>query len=538
MNWKLKKPLIPYSDTDRLYDKLCKIYGITDLSRFLDPPSSDLNDPYDLKNIEPAIKRITNAINDKEKITLFPDCDPDGCTSGAIMYRYLRNFTKNVDYIFGSRLKGHGLHTVIDKIPEDTNLLIVMDSSSENWKECKELKNKGVDVIVIDHHVVTTKNYYCILVNPQQDDCCYPNKNISGAALTWKVCQAIDEKLNTNKSDDLCDLAAVGLLSDMMSMMEPENRAIVNRGLGDILNVGLLAILKAKNKNPKYISSTDVVFSITPLLNAAARLDRIDLVIDLLLTDDQNEAKEIVNQIDSLNNERKIEQASHYNRIKSKILYYDNIIIVFDDEVSKSYSGLIAGEIANEYKKPCLILSKNNATFNGSYRSYAGFDLKSFFDTLAETNGTGGHATAGGVFVEEEKIDDFINSVLDGLRDIEFQSENEYVLEFNADQINEQLIKNINYFYRINGIDIPEGQFLFKGFFVDDKQLIGKNQDTVKIECGDTYLMKFRTNKEFYDSIPLLSTIDVIGKPNLNYDFRLKQLVKQIYIEDYREAVD
>jgi single-stranded-DNA-specific exonuclease len=543
VKWKQKLPKIEYSPFDDLKDQLAAINGIENLNEFLNPSWEHISNPCLLKNIKEGTRRIIKAIHSGEKIVVMADIDSDGINSAAIMVNYLEKHSANVSYIYAQRKDGHGLHTTVDKIPEDTRLLIIVDSSSSEWKECRQLKEKGIDVLIIDHHPLDNPNYYCILINPQQEGCDYPNKNISGSGLTWQVCRVLDNKLDSTYALELVDMAAIGLISDMMCMNTMENRAIVNIGLSNVKNIGLNAILSAQGLLKKKLSTTDIGYKVSTLINASARLNKIELALELLTTDTTVRADELVKEINKLNKQRKTKQTVHVDDLLAKVDSTQKIIIHLDHnkEISKAFSGLIANEIANTYQRPCLILSPDESqgnTYSGSYRSYSGFNLKTFFSNLSLVETTGGHEGAGGISVKNENLFDFIDMVKENSESLSFESEVEYDLELSCDEIDEKLIYVITDFYRISGANFPMGKFLVSDILVDEVKVKGKNEDTVEAINQNLSLMKFKTSRKFAESIPLLTNISAVGTLSVNgfYNFGIKKYVKtnQIILDDFK----
>ena len=208
-------------------------------------------------NMDQAVTVVFKAIKNKQSISIFSDVDCDGVTATAIMYNYLSNFTKNLSYFYSQRSEGHGINKV-ENVPK-TDILIIVDSSTNDVQKCKEISENGTTVIILDHHQVEEYNPYAILVNPQQNGCSYPNKNISGAGIALKFCIAFDSVTNTKYSQKLFDLAAVGILADVMDMSELENRYIVSKGLNAIYNEGIKEIIK--HKKLKDINSTSITLA-------------------------------------------------------------------------------------------------------------------------------------------------------------------------------------------------------------------------------------------------------------------------------------
>ena len=209
---------------DEVFDIIMQERGINNPEHFLNPTEDDLLPLDALKNIDKAYELVMNAIKGDQRIAVHFDTDTDGITSGAIMTRYLKEMTENPVDTYINRGKQHGLaNQDIGKF-YGYDLLIVVDSLDKDETQYKDLKETGVNVIVLDHHAIDEDipyDDYCTLVSSQRN---YENPQLSGAGVVWKFCKYIDEQNNTDYADDLVDLAGVGLIADMMDMRVMENR--------------------------------------------------------------------------------------------------------------------------------------------------------------------------------------------------------------------------------------------------------------------------------------------------------------------------
>ncbi|GFN32433.1 single-stranded-DNA-specific exonuclease RecJ [Paenibacillus xylaniclasticus] len=554
--WKKKKPKIGYNETFSVIDKLAAINGIEEVFEFMYPSEDSLHNPYLLKNIEEAKNRIIQAIEQKQNISIYADVDTDGVSSTAIIYRYLLNFTDKVSYFHSQRSDGHGIKYGIDNIPEETKLLIIVDSSSNDREECKLITRRGIDIIILDHHTITQKNEYCILVNPQQKDCNYPNKNTSGSLIAYKVCQVLDDYFHENYSDNLVDLAAFGLYSDLMSMLEYENRFLINHFLNNVHNEGLRAILKVIKKENVRLTSTDIGYSITPFINAATRMDKIELPLKLLTTDDPVEALDIAKEMADLNEERKRIQKESVKRLRERVNEDDRCIVVVDGSLGKGFNGLIANDLANIYKRPVVILGETDDEYQGSFRSYGNFDFLSLVSGMRIVTNSGGHACAGGVSIKKDELSRFKEQLNKKLKSVKFETSLLYDLELETSDISEKLIKQVMEFGRVSGEDFEEPRFLIKDLVVIQKNIIGGG-NTIKLGCLDEsetwfldesdyekikpklVAMRFKADDEFIQGVEVGQKIDIVGTLNLNEWIRYKpryEVVKtnQVFIDSYR----
>ena len=555
MTWRKRQPKFAYNESDNIIKKLSAIYGIDNVDKFLNPADNDTHSPYLLKNIERVIHRIVSAIKNKEYISIYSDVDCDGVCSTAILYNYLKKFTSNITYFHSQRSEGHGIYYAKDNIPEATDLLIILDSSSNQSKVCSEIQSRGIDIIIIDHHIIDEINENCILVNPQQSDCQYPNKDVSGSLLTYKVCQVLDDYFETDYSNDFIDLAGLGLHADQMDMTNLENRFFVKQSLENVKNHGIKAILSVMNLKED-LSSNDFAYSVTPLINGATRLDKLELVLKMLTTDDFFEAVTIAQEVKKLNDERKAKQQEILNRVKLNINPDDKCIIVVDDSIGKNMNGLIAGQLANEYRRPVIVFGTSKEDPNelqGSFRSYGIFNFLEYINKIPSVAFAGGHKQAGGVGVKRDDFDEFKKCVNEGLQNEPFEKVTYYDLEIDIDEINEEIVEEIEKFKKITGKGFYEPKFLIKNAYIINKQSLA-NDSTLKagsLSESDTWfvdgedqliskidLMKFRVNQEFINNFPIRQTVNVVGSLNINrwtHPRTKKEFRKiQAIIEDYK----
>ena len=501
--------------------------------------------------------------------------DSDGINACSIMYNYLKNFVEDdlISYSHSQRSKGHGVGTVlpdlevenetlIRKIPRDTDLVIIVDSSSNDLKDTKELIEQiGCEVIIIDHHEMDLENIYATVVNCQDGE--YPNPKLSGSAMVYKVCQVIDEKIGEEFADDFLDLVAIGLIGDVMSVREMENRYLINKGISQINNKGLNILLKkAKVDTYRGISSTDISFKISPMISACSRFDKIELAIELLTTEDEDRMKKLSKEMIELNERRKSEQKEMVERFAEGLDDSNNIMIVITDEIESGFRGLIASEVASKYNKPAFVLypmkDSNGDIFeySGSARGVGNIPLKDLCQDSGLFNFATGHQSAHGLSFNADKYDEVVKYFNEVLDDSDFEKVIYYDLEVDANELEELDLKEIEKFSRIVGEGFKEPKFKVTGLTLAEKEtkklgshvraVMGKNKDTVKIICeNDFALMKFRSNEDFAKDLEdefygdaFMVEVEAVGSLNLNvfYNFGTKvtEVTKQVFIEDYR----
>lgn len=556
MKWIAKKGEHRINDSDDVVTKIAKIRGIKDVNRFLSPTKDEMFDPYLIKNIEDASNRIIRAIASGEKILLSYDPDADGLTATSVMYRYLKNYTDNVDYIYGERNDGHGIYEMVrvsehfdeerkernrinaEKIKE-CDLLILIDSSSNDTKTCESIAKMGKDIIIIDHHEIERENPHVLLVNPQQEGDEYPNKFLSGAGVVFKVLQVMEDTLCQVDPFQYMDLVAVGMYADVMRVDVLENRFMIMYGMRNIKNVGLTRILKGAKQNLFKVNSSTIGFTIAPLINGVARMDNIKLAIDILLTDDDNEAKKLRLQMDKLNKKRKEMQKEIISQYMTKIKSNEKALIVIDEQSSKGFNGIVAQQLTETYKRPVIVGRLHNGTISGSFRSYNGFKFKTFLNDFDGEIEAIGHEGAGGITIKEELLHSLLQYINDNLPELKDKEPTVvYDLEIDVKEVPEY-VKPIQQFNLLVGNGFPKVILKVNNISIEDVLCIGETKETVKFKTFDEIeLIKFRVSEEYASEISIFDSIDVVGELNVNewYNFKTKSKVitNQIMIEDYK----
>lgn len=557
-----------------ILEEIGNIRGIKDVNRFLNPTENEMFDPYLIKNIEEASERIVNAIYNNEKITISVDCDADGVTSSVAMMRFLGNYVDNIDYVYGQRGNGHGIYeqtrlnfvtsedvddngeitdeakrvryelnsSNLDKISE-SDLLIIIDSSSNDTEMCNKLiEDYGVDIIIIDHHNIEKDNPNVLLVNPQQEGCNYPNKHLSGAGVVLKVMEVITDMLGDDSKVDpyeYIDLIAVGMYADVMPIDVLENRYIIMHGLRNMRNVGLIRILRGAKADLYKLNGDSIGFSIAPMINGVARLDQIELAIDILMTDDDDVAKKIRLKMHKLNEERKSRQKEIVNKYKENIDINEKIIIVMDEDSSRGFNGLVAQQLSDLYKRPAFVGRIHNGYLSGSFRSYGGFNLKEFLSESNLVKESMGHNYAGGATIEEENIEKLKNYIEETMPKLsEKKPTIVYDLEINVDDI-EDYIKPMEQFNMLTGNGFPKVIVRVNNITVEEADIIGKTMETCKIKTFDNLeLIKFRVDENYGKNLGYFDTIDAVGQLHMNewFNFKTREKIStpQIILSDFR----
>ena len=534
-NWIKRNPARDPFILDDITNQIADIRGV-DVNDHLNPSPDHMHSPYLLNNIEIVAQRIKQAIDNGEKIGISYDIDTDGITAGTTTYRYLKYFTDNLVYIYHQRKDGHGIS--VQQIPIDINLLIVVDSSSNETKKCKELSEQGIDILILDHHPSFKNNPYAIIVNPQMDN--YPNKNLSGVGVVFKCIEVLDNLFETFYSYEFIDLCAIGIQGDTMSMSEAENRFILYQGLHNIKNPGIKAILKKAGVFD--IDSQTISYKLAPIINSCARTNQIEKIIELLLEDDFDKCLILAKECISLNEDRKKTQAKLFTKVKNRIDLSHKIIIVETnekDKIDKGYQGLLAMNIADHYGKPTLVVKNHEEVCAGSGRGIGNIKLKELLLESKLFEYAEGHSSAFGCQFKKQYLNDILNYA-DEIIEEEQQEQKTilYDLELDKDDINYDLIKKIQQYNYITGKNCESTKFVIRNLTIEEIKVIGKMLDTVKIKTEILDCIKFKVNELWADALDVGCLIDVIGSLNINkwYNFGTKSWIEnlQMLIEDYK----
>lgn len=588
--WTQNEVKIEASYGDDLKTRLLKARGIPEEEHtdFLFPDESAEHNPFDIRNMETAVDIILGAVRDGLDIVVSGDPDADGVTALAIIMNRLREFSDDYDfgleYIYPQRDMGHGLlgqltaksswekdldsedidkaltaKKSIDLIQDNRNkvemadVLIVLDSSSNDIlgveKARKLCANKQLEIIILDHHQFDDpKGAYemdeiALLVNPHHPKDTSLNKALSGAGMAYKASKGIDEMTDDeDNSNKYRDLMAVGMVGDMMSMKEMENRYLISQGLQNVANVGLTRILKGANVNMYTYNTKDIGFSIAPLINSSARMGEIELAIEILLVETDKEAKPLRLKMDKLNKKRQELQKQIAKKYEHEFDTSKKIILVVDEQSNKGFNGLVAQNLAQKYHKPAFVVRNINGKCMGSGRSFGDFNTQDFLRGLDYVEASG-HGQAHGLVFPTDKLEDMVDYIeqnmpenLESERtiyyDIELSDLEEVMLDF-------QDLRSLNY---ITGTDFPEIVIRYNDLPVFERNVIGKTKETVKFNVMDTdlVLIKFKVNEDWNKDIDIFDTVDVVGSPTINefYNFGTKKRVitPQIIIQDIEKC--
>ena len=577
----MKTKLINTNFKKDYVDSLLKARGVKNPEDYYNPNENFLQSPCDLENIGEGAMLIDEVIGRGERILIVVDSDNDGFTSATIMYNYLKDLAPEleIDYILHEG-KQHGLQDHIKKLMDEGakyGLIILPDSSSNDYEYHENLREINTSVLVLDHHITDTQlSSNAVIINNQLSPN-YKNKELTGAGVVYQFCRYLDlyfKSENTN-ADKYMDLAAWGIIGDMGSMLELENRYIVKEGLKNINNKLLWALMEkqaysitgamspSRQQLIDAMNPISVAFYIVPLVNAMIRVGTMDekrrlfeafLDGDKMIPSGKRGAKgtmekagvEAARECSNARNRQNKSLEVAMDKTEIKIHKYDllenRILFVRldeDDIFPSELNGLLAMKLSAKFKRPTIVARLNDQGFNrGSMRGLNQSELVSFKDFLTESGMfeyVQGHDNAAGCSILNSHLSDFHKWANEALIGIDF-GENCYDVNFDriaADDDLADIIHDIGAHGGIWGQQNPEPLIHVTDINISasDVQIMGKNKDTVKFEKFGIAYMKFHAKDliEELNKHPDMK-IEVVGRANLNeWGGRI---TPQIFIED------
>ena len=535
------------------------IQDMKEIRSYLYGTLAEIPSPWKMKDMERAVQILQKKITQKKKIRIIGDYDIDGVTATCILLKGLKRLNANVDTYIPDRVKdGYGMHEqLIDKALEDgIDTILTCDNGIAAAAEIEYAKKEGLTVIVTDHHDIpfhdTEDGRIWIIpkadavVNPKQNDCLYPNKNICGAVVAWKLIWALYERLGIDSDEiwDFLELAAIATVGDVMDL-QGENRIIVKEGLKKLSSTsfeGLKALICVNNLEGAEITAYHVGFVIGPCINASGRLDTAARSLELLLADNMEDAMKLADDLYDLNQSRKAmtEQGKEQaiQSIEENNLGKDRVLVVYLPDCHESLAGIIAGRIREAYNKPVFVLTKGADGVKGSGRSIEAYsmyeELVKCSDLLTQF---GGHPMAAGLSMEEKNVELFRRCLNDNCTLTEQDLIPKIMIDvpmpisYLSKKLTEQL-KVLEPFGKGNSKPL----FAQKNLRAVGIRVLGRNRNVAKMLLIDENGIKmdavyFGEAQEFVDFVQAHDTISVTYYPEINVFQGRENL--QVVIKNY-----
>lgn len=575
------------NDTSNVLAEVLKNRGIDDYNRYLNLDESVVEPYRNLDNIEEAVSLFMKHFNQKNKIGILVDEDPDGFCSAAMMYSYIKQMDSDypVDYILHGRAKAHGLSDDI-KILSDIDLLIIPDAGTNDKNEIKHINEDGIDILILDHHELEGKNkqedlifddalngtiYETVIVNNQMSNN-YSNKNLCGAGVVYRFLQALDEENWNEFADDYLDLCALANISDVMDMRSFETRYFTDMGLLNIQNKCFKALVDAQDYSMGgKINIHNVQWYITPILNGMIRIgssEEKELLFRAFIEQDEffeykkrkpaetiqesiyDRAARLCKNAKSRQDKQKEKCVSQIAEIAQHIPQENKVVMIdTSDILDNGLTGVVAIKIAEMFNKPCILLNKfldkktGKITYGGSARNIDNSPIDSFKDIVNSTNilDGRGHANAFGIVgLEIDKKDDALNRLNDILQDVEYDSTYRVDFIVDIDDVTVKIVTDLARLEDIIGQGIEEPMLAIENISLTKEQfeIFGKNEDTISFMIDEIKYIQFKCKEgnQLYDWLQNAwdendsVVFNIVGKPSINEYNGVR--TPQIIIED------
>ncbi|QSX06331.1 single-stranded-DNA-specific exonuclease RecJ [Sedimentibacter sp. zth1] len=514
---KVKLKVNSFSSDD--INLITKTFGLTEISAnillnrglntvekincFLNPKFKYFENPLNFKDLDLGCKRILKALTNHEKILVYGDYDVDGTTSISQFVLYLRAAGADVNYYVPDReSEGYGISdgflNKLDKMQID--LLITVDCGISEVCAIDKINTLGLEVILIDHHQCgeIIPNAYAV-INPKQKDCLSKNKNLCASGLSFKFLSHLNTYLKIdNIENTLLELACLGTIADIVELVN-DNRIITYNGLKLINNtklIGLKKLIEVAGIKDKKIDAFHIGYIIAPRINAAGRMSSAKKAVELLLSEDEEVAESIANELESLNILRKETEQCIFNeaikKIEDNFLYKKNIIVVSGENWHEGVLGIVASRITEKYGKPTIVISVKGEIGKASARSLEYLDIYESLCTVDYLlDKFGGHKLAAGLTIKKSNINEFYNEL------------NKYIDRIvNKDSVQKVIcvdsyinVKNINYtlYEEIRRFE-PYGHgnskplFAVVDFSIYNLKMVGKDKNHISFTIVDDNL--------------------------------------------------
>ena len=523
------------------------IKDISAVKKFFSDEFEEGYDPYLMYDMQKAVDRINEAIDNEEKILVYGDYDADGITSTVLLVETLISLGANVSSYIPNRFEegyGPNKEAFTKIINSGISLIITVDNGIAGVEEVELANELGCDVIITDHHKIQDiiPNAYAI-IHPEHPEGDYPFKKLAGVGVAFKLAHALLEIF----PDFLLDLVAIGTIADMVSITD-ENRIFVKQGL-ELLNedprIGLKMLLELSNINSK-IDEQTVGFYIAPKLNSIGRMDSAKLGLSFLMAEDAANARVLAEQIEKFNIERKQVTEEIVKDVIDKIETSDKKnknVIMISGNYHEGVLGIVASNIVEKYQKPVFIMNSKEGILKGSARSIYDFNIYTAMNKISDLFiAFGGHTLAAGFSFDEvnlDKIEDFLDSEYENYKqNNELKSTKNIDIVTSLEEISYQFFNSLEAL-KPYGMDFEKPTILIENSMVLNKTYFGSEKQylrlTIADEVGNLECISFKDTSLFdkvknNDIIDLLCTLD---KNNFNGRTKLQAHIIDINVKEF-----
>ncbi len=498
-----------------------------DFEDFLHPDNGKFNDPYQIEDMNQAVRVVMHGIEEGQRMRIISDYDVDGVMSNYILYTGLKRIGAEVDYVIPHRVKdGYGINEemIDDAIADGISTIITCDNGIAAYDAVKKAKDAGLSVVVTDHHhipyrVENGEKQYILppadaILNPKKETCKYPYKELCGAGVAYKFVECLYDRREIPSEEMLpfLDFVSVATICDVVPLTG-ENRLFVVKGLQRLRhseNEGLRALIRVNELSDSVINSGHVGYRIGPCINAAGRLDSAEHAMELFTADNGETAWIKAKNLKDINDERKELTLKGVMQAEAIVgdIEDDKVYVIYLPECHESLAGIIAGRIRERYNRPTIILtdSEDPDVLKGSGRSTEEYHM---YDGLKECEELlikfGGHSGAAGLSMKRENLSDFRRKI----NEVCVLTEDDLAVKVKIDiampisYVTEELISQIEGLAPF-GQGNPKPVFAQKNLSVLSAKILGKEQNVVKLtlETPDGMVLQVRAYISMLRNLP------------------------------------
>ena len=532
-----------------------EVQGREAIRRYLYGTRKDFYSPYLLKDVEKAAEILVRKIDEGKKIRIVGDYDIDGVCATYLLFQALSRAGARVDYEIPDRIKdGYGINEqiILAAAADGVDTILTCDNGISAIAPMDRARELGMTVIITDHHDIAKEEGKDVLpkadaiVNPKQQGCSYPWKEICGGVVAYKLIQVLYEKcgIPATEWEELLEFAAIATVGDVMRLQD-ENRILVKEGLARMpmtKSLGLRKLVEKNNLDIHKLSAFHIGFVIGPCLNAGGRLQTAKVALNLLLSQNEEEADRMAEELKELNDLRKdmtIEGEKKASAQVEEQYREDKVLVVYLPECHESLAGIIAGRLRERYHKPSIVLTKGEDSVKGSGRSIEGYHM---FESLVRVKELlikfGGHPMAAGLSLSEVNVDALRRALNEGaaLTEEELIPKIWIDVAMPMEYVSEPLIRELEMLEPF-GQGNEKPQFAQKEVQIKEARVMGRNRNAVKLSLVtpkgvpvDGIL--FTEGDAFMDEMGRHQRMDVIYYPGIN-EYNGNRRI-QMVIKEYR----
>lgn len=551
-NWHTASPISPEAEQEltkfpKIFRQILYNRGFAtepDAIRYIEAQMPEGSEPENLNGISESVDRIRFAIKKNEKIAIYGDYDVDGVTATALLVDFLNRFGGDVTGYIPNRFdEGYGLNTdAITKLRDDgIDLIITVDCGIRAVSEAEYAKSLGVDLIITDHHQPGNEIPAAYtLINPKMPNSVYPDKDLAGVGIAYKLASAylsLENHLDSASlsTDEYLDLVALGTVADLAPLIG-ENRSLVRAGLIHLQRPhrqGIFSLIGVSGIRPEQVTANSIGYILGPRLNAAGRLDSAQAAMNLLLTNDVSEAGKLAQILNVQNQER--QQKTREIQAQAELLAFTQsdeplLLIAIDPDFNQGLIGLAASQLEERYYRPTIVAQKGEEFTRGSCRSIPEFHITNALDQCADIlTHYGGHAAAAGFTVQNHHLEELIDRINDiAERELANKELNPTLfadVEVSLSELKPDLLNYLEWL-EPTGYGNRQAMFISRDLKVMRKRILGKDASHLKLTVTD--------GKLTYDAIAFRQAHwmdDLPEKVDLIYNFEKNQYNGREYLQ-------